>query len=176
MSNFFLILPLLLVLPVASAAYYSTSMGILALLEILSLLPLPLVIFLLLRLLAGTLRGRRPPLIKPAITMAAWGAIYFVLSHAPDYRAGRMQTNLKPLMGAIEQYKADTGAYPESLEQLPDKYINPLPACEFDSRTPYYVKNSNGLGFAVICSRPSSWGSSRYICESSGACRVFTGF
>jgi hypothetical protein len=57
---------------------------------------------------------------------------------------GRIKTQLVRIAAAIEQYRADTGIYPDSLAPLAPKYLPTIPADGFTDQPLHYQRNDTG--------------------------------
>jgi hypothetical protein len=172
-KRYFYFVPLALLIPVGFTAYFEKSLLLLAWVDFVRALVWTLLLVLAVRLLVLLLRGRRPSRAS-LLNIAALAAMWLMILHSRDYRRERMEDNLMPLLGALERYKAEVGSYPEKLEELEGRYLDRLPLCEFEPRPPFYVLHRIDSGLSLICLRPSWWGSSRYVCDKGGGCRVLT--
>ena len=62
--------------------------------------------------------------------LIGWGVIFI----RPDIweNATLVKQDFAPVIAALDHYRQDTGAYPETLKELEPKYMPAVPACPHD--------------------------------------------
>ena len=77
---------------------------------------------------------RRDKWVKPVAVILYSGVLLQIGSANAKSITRTHEDNFKPLIAALESYKADKGRYPDRLNELVPLYITKLPKCPYDMR------------------------------------------